>query len=71
MINALIFIVFYFAIISSVLGYGIYSRELLIKNFPVENYGFVGFLGILFTLVLLYVVNRDYFGSPLNQDRRK
>ena len=30
----------------------------------------VGFLGILFTLVLLYVVNRDYFGSPLNRDRR-
>ena len=31
----------------------------------------VGFLGILFTLVLLYFVNRDYFGSPLNEDRRK
>ena len=30
----------------------------------------VGFFGILFTLVLLYVVNRDYFGSPLNRDRR-
>jgi len=32
---------------------------------------FVGFLGILFTLVLLYFVNRDYFASPLNRDRRK
>ena len=31
----------------------------------------VGFLGIMFTLVLLYFVNRDYFGSPLNEDRRK
>ena len=31
----------------------------------------VGFLGIIFTLVLLYFVNRDYFGSPLNEDRRK
>ena len=30
----------------------------------------VGFLGIMFTLVLLYVVNRDYFASPLNRDRR-
>ena len=30
----------------------------------------VGFLGILFTLVLLYFVNRDYFASPLNRDRR-
>ena len=30
----------------------------------------VGFFGILFTLVLLYFVNRDYFASPLNRDRR-
>ena len=30
----------------------------------------VGFLGIMFTLVLLYFVNRDYFASPLNIDRR-
>ena len=30
----------------------------------------VGFLDILFTLVLLYVVNRDYFASPLNKDRK-
>ena len=30
----------------------------------------VGFLGIMFTLVLLYFVNRDYFASPLNKDRK-
>ena len=30
----------------------------------------VGFFGILLTLVVLYVVNRDYFASPLNRDRR-
>jgi len=30
----------------------------------------VGFSGILFTLVLLYFVNRDYFNSPLNKDRK-
>ena len=30
-----------------------------------------GFFGILLTFVVLYVVNRDYFGSPLNEDRRK
>ena len=29
----------------------------------------VGFLGIMFTLILLYVVNRDYFNSPLNRDK--
>ena len=31
----------------------------------------VGFLGIMFTLVLLYFVNRDYFASPLNRDREQ
>ena len=30
----------------------------------------VGFFGNLFTLVLLYSVNRVYFASPLNLDRR-
>ena len=30
----------------------------------------IGFFGILFTLVLLYFVNRAYFESPLNRDRR-
>ena len=29
-----------------------------------------GFLGILFPLVLIFFVNRDYFASPLNRDRR-
>ena len=31
----------------------------------------VGFFGILFTLVLLYFVNRAYFESPLNPDKKK
>mgnify|MGYP003131990061 CR=1 FL=1 len=30
----------------------------------------LGFAGILLALVTLYIVNRDYFGSPLNQDKR-
>ena len=30
----------------------------------------LGFAGILLALVTLYIVNRDYFGSPLNEDRR-
>ena len=29
-----------------------------------------GFFGILLTLVVLYIANRDYFASPLNRDRR-
>ena len=28
----------------------------------------IGFFGIIFTLVLLYFVNRAYFDSPLNMD---
>ena len=30
----------------------------------------VGFFGILFPLVLLYFVNRAYFESPLNRDKK-
>ena len=31
----------------------------------------IGFFGILFTLVLLYFVNRAYFESPLNRDKKQ
>ena len=44
--------------------------EVPFYDFPESQILIVGFLGILFTLVLLYVVNRDYFASPLNRDRR-
>jgi len=30
----------------------------------------IGFFGIFFTLVLLYFVNRAYFDSPLNEDKK-
>ena len=39
-------------------------------DFPQSPILIIGFFGILFTLILLYVVNRDYFNSPLNRDRR-
>ena len=44
--------------------------EVPFYDFPESPLLIVGFFGILFTLVLLYVVNRDYFASPLNRDRR-
>ena len=44
--------------------------EVPFYDFPESPILVVGFFGILFTLVLLYVVNRDYFASPLNRDRR-
>ena len=45
--------------------------EVPFYDFPESPILIVGFFGILLTLVVLYVVNRDYFGSPLNEDRRK
>ena len=39
-------------------------------DFPQSPILITGFFGILFTLVLLYIVNRDYFNSPLNRDKK-
>ena len=44
--------------------------EVPVYDIPESPILIVGFLGILFTLVLLYFVNRDYFAAPLNRDRR-
>ena len=45
--------------------------EVPVYEIPESPILIAGFFGILLTLVVLYVVNRDYFGSPLNDDRRK
>ena len=45
--------------------------EVPVYDIPESPILIAGFFGILLTLVVLYVVNRDYFGSPLNEDRRK
>ena len=37
-------------------------------DFPQSPILIIGFFGIMFTLVLLYFVNRAYFDSPLNMD---
>ena len=39
-------------------------------DFPQSPILIIGFFGIFFTLVLLYFVNRAYFESPLNRDRK-
>ena len=39
-------------------------------DFPQSPILIIGFFGILFTLVLLYFVNRAYFESPLNEDKK-
>ena len=45
--------------------------EVPVYEIPESPILIAGFFGILLTLVVLYIVNRDYFGSPLNEDRRK
>tara|TARA_B100001029_G_scaffold149077_1_gene130602 strand:- start:3249 stop:3398 length:150 start_codon:yes stop_codon:yes gene_type:complete len=39
-------------------------------DFPHSPILIIGFFGILTALAVLFVANRDYFGSPLNNDRR-
>ena len=45
--------------------------EVPVYDIPESPILIAGFFGILLTLVVLYVVNRDYFGSPLNENKRK
>ena len=40
-------------------------------DFPQSPILIIGFLGIFTALAVLYVANRDYFGSPYNEDKRK
>lgn len=40
-------------------------------DFPQSPILIIGFFGIFTALLVLYVANRDYFGSPLNEDKRK
>ena len=44
--------------------------EVPVYDIPDSPILIVVFLGFIFTLVVLYIVNRDYFASPLNRDRR-
>ena len=46
------------------------TTEIPFYDFPKSPILLLGFAGILLALVTLYIVNRDYFGSPLNQDKR-
>ncbi len=39
-------------------------------DFPQSPILIIGFFGIFTALAVLYVANRDYFGSPYNEDKR-
>ncbi len=44
--------------------------EIPFYDFPKSPILIIGFFGIITAMVTLYVVNRKYFNSPLNEDRR-
>ena len=39
-------------------------------DFPQSPILWIGFAGIVTALAVLYVANRKYFNSPLNEDKR-
>ena len=39
-------------------------------DFPSSPILWLGFLGIIVALAVLFVANTDYFNSPLNQDKK-
>ena len=39
-------------------------------DFPHSPILIIGFFGILTALVVLFVANRSYFSSPLNEDKK-
>ena len=48
----------------------LFSTSIPQYDLPQSPILIIGFFGILFTLVLLYFVNRAYFDSRLNEDKR-
>ena len=48
----------------------LFSTSIPQYDLPQSPILIIGFFGIFFTLVLLYFVNRAYFDSPLNEDKR-
>ena len=39
-------------------------------DFPSSPILWLGFLGIIVALAVLFVANNDYFNSPLNEDKK-
>ena len=48
---------------------GIYKMNVPTYDLPQSPILIIGFFGIFTALLVLYVANRDYFGSPYNDDR--
>ena len=55
MFNLIIFIIFYFTIIFSVLGYGYLAVNFLKKKYILHDLGYIGLVGILFLIIISYI----------------
>ena len=69
MLNILIFIIFYFAIIFSVLGYGYLAINFAKNKYISNDLGYIGLVGILFLIIISYIshffVSHNYIFNSL------
>ena len=69
MLNTLIFIIFYFTIIFSVLGYGYFVLNFSKNKYTSSDLGYIGLVGILFLIIISYIshffVSHNYIFNSL------
>ena len=69
MLNTLIFIIFYFTIIFSVLGYGNLVLNFSKNKYTSSDLGYIGLVGILFLIIISYIshffVSHNYIFNSL------
>ena len=69
MLNTLIFIIFYFTIIFSVLGYGYFALNFSKNKYTSSDLGYIGLVGILFLIIISYIshffVSHNYIFNSL------
>ena len=69
MLNTLIFIIFYFTIIFSVLGYGYLVLNFSKNKYTSSDLGYIGLVGILFLIIISYIshffVSHNYIFNSL------
>ena len=69
MLNTLIFVIFYFTIIFSVLGYGYLVLNFSKNKYTSSDLGYIGLVGILFLIIISYIshffVSHNYIFNSL------
>ena len=70
MLNTLIFVIFYFTIIFSVLGYGYLVLNFSKNKYTSSDLGYIGLVGILFLIIISYIshffVSHNYIFNSLH-----